>query len=250
MSPAGSESGLKFGPWQGLWLMLGYLASQFLGDFLVNLVWGAGLDIEGVLHHHRPALHPAPGPQVMAWAALLGFVVSAAWALFYVRRRARPLLRRGEATGIAWRAPKLRAYGAAVLAALSAIAFASLMVAMLPPDTSKLTGPMSRLLDAPGFPRMLVEVLAVAGAPLVEEFVFRGAFFAALARGWGARWAGIVTTLLFVALHAPDKAGWWPGFLVIGFLGALLVLLRLRYKSLWPGMLTHFLYNGSFLILS
>jgi membrane protease YdiL (CAAX protease family) len=53
-----------------------------------------------------------------------------------------------------------------------------------------------------------------------------------------------------MALHAPDKAGWWPGFLVIGFLGAVLVALRLRYKSLWPGMLAHFLYNSSFLLLS
>jgi hypothetical protein len=230
--------------------MLGYLAGQFLGNSLSYLGWDAGLGIEAVLHHRRPSLHPVPDPHVMAWGALLGFVVSALWALFYVRHQARPLLRRGEATAIAWRAPKLRGYGAGVLAALSAIAFASLMVAALPPDISKLTGPTSRLLDAPGFPRMAVQMLAVLGAPLVEEFVFRGAFFAALARGWGIRWAGVVTTLLFVALHAPDKAGWWPGFLVIGFLGALLVLLRLRYKSLWPGMLAHFLYNGSFLVLS
>ena len=185
----------------------------------------------------------------MAWGALLGFVLSGLWALVYVRRRARPLLRRGEAGAIAWRAPRLRGYGAGVLAALSAFAFASLMVAALPPDVSRLTGPTSRLLDAPGFPRMAVQMLAVLGAPLVEEFVFRGAFFAALARGWGVRWAGVVTTLLFMALHAPDKAGWWPGFLVIGFLGAMLVALRLRYKSLWPGMLAHFLYNSSFLLL-
>ena len=250
MSPAASESGVRFGPWQGLWLMLGYLAGQFLGNFFIYLGWDAGLGIEAVLHHRRPSVHPAPDPHVMAWGALLGFAVSALWVLFYVRRRARPLLHRGEGTAIAWRAPKLRGYGAGVLAALSAIAFASLMVATLPPDISKLTGPTSRLLDAPGFPRMAVQMLAVLGAPLVEEFLFRGAFFAALARGWGIRWAGVVTTLLFVALHAPDKAGWWPGFLVIGFLGALLVLLRLRYKSLWPGMLAHFLYNGSFLVLS
>jgi membrane protease YdiL (CAAX protease family) len=249
MSTAVSESGSKFGPWQGLWLMLGYLAGQLLGNFLVYLGWGAGLGLQALLHHRRPSFHPEPDAQVMAWGALLGFVVSALWALFYVRRRARPLLRRGEATAIAWRAPKFRAYAAGVLVALSAVVFASLMVAALPPDTSKLTGPMSKLLEAPGFPRMLVQFLAVLGAPLVEEFVFRGAFFAALVRGWGVRWAGIVTTLLFMVLHAPDKASWWPGFLVVGFLGAMLVMLRLRYKSLWPGMLAHFLYNSSFLLL-
>jgi membrane protease YdiL (CAAX protease family) len=250
MSRAVSESGVKFGPWQGLWLMLGYLVGQFLGNVLVYIGSGLGITLDAVFHHRRPLLHPAPDPQVMAWAALLGFVVSALWALFYVRHQARPLLRRGEATAIGWRAPKFAGYGAGLLVALSAIAFATLMVAALPPDVSKLTGPMSKLLEAPGFPRMLVQVLAVAGAPLVEEFVFRGAFFAALARGWGVRWAGVVTTLLFMALHAPDKAGWWPGFLVIGFLGVMLVALRLRYKSLWPGIMAHLLYNSSFLLLS
>jgi len=249
MARAVSESGVTFGPWQGLWLMLGYLLAQFLGNFLVFMGSGDGIGLDAVLHHRRPLFHPAPNAQVMAWAALVGFVISAVWALSYVRLRARPLLRRGEATAIGWRAPKLAAYGAGLLVALSAIAFAFLMVAALPPDVSKLTGPMSRLLDAPGFPRLVVQVLAVAGAPLVEEFVFRGAFFAALARGWGVRWAGVVTTLLFMALHAPDKAGWWPGFLVIGFLGAMLVGLRLRYKSLWPGIMAHLLYNSSFLLL-
>lgn len=250
MTAAASESGVKFGPWQGLWLMAGYLVAQLLGTMAVYTAWGISRGVEAWSHHQKPPAHPSHDANVVACAAVLGFVVSALWAWFYVRHQARPLLRRGEATDIAWRAPRLRAYGAGLLAALAAIAFASLMVAALPPDASKLTGPMSQLLDAPGFPRMVVQLMAVLGAPLVEEFVFRGAFFAALARGWGVRWAALVTTLLFMALHAPDKLGWWPGFLVIGFLGAMLVALRLRYKSLWPGMLAHFLYNSSFLLLS
>ncbi len=250
MTTTDSESGVKFGPWQGLWLMLGYAVAQYVGSFAVYMGWGIGLGLEAGFHHQRPPAHPSPDAQVMAWAALLGFICSALWALFYVRHQARPLLRRGEATSIAWRAPRLQAYGAAIGVTLLAMAFASLMVLIFPPDAAKLTGPMSKLLDVPGLPRITVQILAVLGAPLVEEFIFRGAFFAALARGWGLRWAGIISTLVFMGLHAPDKAGWWPGFLVIGFLGGMLVLLRIRYKSIWPGMLAHFLYNSSLLLLS
>jgi len=244
-----SESGLKFGPLQGLWLLLGYIAAQKIGSLLVSMVWGAGSSFDALVHHHKPLTHPVPGTQQEAWATLIGFIASAAWAIFYVRRVARPLLRRGEATGIAWRPPRMQAYFMAAAAAVLAVIFAVLAVAVLPPDPEQLTGPTSKLLDVPGLPRLVITGLALVGAPVMEEFVFRGAFFAALARGWGAPLAGVIITLVFVALHAPDKIHWWPGFVVIGFLGVLLVLLRLRYKSIWPGMLTHFLYNSSFFFL-
>jgi len=245
-----SESGVKFGPWQGLWLLAGYLVAQLLGYLSVTLVWGIFLGAQAKLHHLPIPTHTEPGPTVMAWATLAGFVLSAWWVFVYTRRRAKPLLRRGEATGIAWRAPKLRAYAAAVAAAALAMVFGGLMFQFFPPDLDKLTGPTSKLLAAPGLPRLTVMLLAMAGAPVVEEFMFRGALFAALARRLSVPLSWILTTGVFMALHAPDKLGWWPGFLAVGFLGALLLVLRLRYRSLWPGMLAHCLYNSSFFFLS
>lgn len=239
----------KFGPLQGLWLVLGYIAAQLAGYVVVAIVWGAGQGIAAALHHHRFPSQGAFSPEQEAWATLIGFLASASWSIWYVRRRARPLLRRGDASGIAWRAPQLQGYLVAVAVAFLAALFAAVAVVTLPPDPDKLTGPTSKLLDTPGLPHTVITVLALVGAPLMEEFVFRGAFFAALAGRWGAVAAGIVTTLLFAALHWADKIHWWPGFVVVGFLGALLVLLRLRYKSLWPGMLAHFLYNASFFFL-
>lgn len=250
MTEVSSESGVKFGPWQGLWLLAGYLVAQVLGYLLVTFVWGIGLGVEAKLRHLPVPTHPEPSPTVMALATLAGFLISAGWVFLYTRRRAKPLLRRGEATGIAWRAPKLKAYGAALAAAMLAMLFGALMFQLFPPDLDKLTGPTSKLLAAPGLPRLTVMLLAMVGAPLVEEFMFRGALFAALARRWSVRISGTLTTLVFVALHAPDKLGWWPGFLAVGFLGALLLVLRVRYRSLWPGMLAHCLYNSSFFLLS
>jgi len=243
MAGARSESGVSFGPWQGLWLLVGYL----VGQTSVAFGWSLFQGFEARLHH-RPV--PQPSPMVMAWETLAGFLLSSAWVFFYTRSRAKPLLRRGGAAGIAWCAPKFRAYGAAVVVALLAILLGAVMFELFPPDLEKLTGPTSKLLAAPGLPRFTVMMLAMAGAPLVEEFTFRGALFAALARRWSVPWAGSVTTLVFVALHAPDKLGWWPGFLAVGFLGALLLVLRLRYRSLWPGMLAHCLYNLSFFFLT
>ena len=250
MTDPRSESGVRFGPWQGLWLLAGYLVAQLLSYLAVTLAWTVYLDVQAKLRHQAMPAHVEPGPTVMAWATLAGFLLSAFWVLFYTRRRAKPLLRRGEATGIAWRAPKLRAYGAAVVVAALSMLFGALMFQLVPPDLDKLTGPTSKLLAAPGLPRLTVMLLAMVGAPVIEEFMFRGALFAALARKFSVRVAGSVTTLVFVALHAPDKLGWWPGFVAVGFLGALLLVLRLRYKSLWPGMLAHCLYNSSFFLLS
>lgn len=250
MAEPHSESGLKFGPWQGLELLVGYLVGQFLGYLSVTLAWPAYLEVQARLQHRSMPAHAEPSPTLMAWATLAGFLLSAWWVVLYTRRRAWPLLRRGEATGIAWRAPKLRAYGAAVMVAMLAMLFGGLMFQLFPPDLGKLTGPTSKLLAAPGLPRLTVMLLAMAGAPVIEEFMFRGVLFAALARRLSVTWAGTLTTGVFVALHAPDKLGWWPGFLAVGFLGALLLVLRLRFKSLWPGMLAHSLYNSSFFLLS
>jgi hypothetical protein len=234
---------VKFGPWQGLWLLAGYLVGQTFAAF----GWGIYEGFEAASHHRSI---PQPSPMVMAWETLAGFLLSAGWVSLYVRHRARPLLWRGGPDGIAWCAPKWRAYGAALLAALLAMLFSGLMFDLFPPDLTKLTGPTSKLLAVPGLPRFTVMFLAMVGAPLVEEFTFRGALFAALARRFGVRWSGTIITLVFVALHAPDKLGWWPGFVAVGFLGVLLLVLRLRYRSLWPGILAHCLYNSSFFLLS
>lgn len=239
----------KFGPWQGVLLVVGYMLAQAAGFILVGLLWGAGQGFQALLHHHRFPPHSGLGIQQEAWATLIGFIASAVWSIGYVWRQARGRIVLGDASGIAMRPARMQAYFAAVGVALLAIVFAYVAVVALPPDLDQLTGPTSKLLDAPGLPHAVITLLALVGAPLMEEFVFRGAFFAALAGRWGAWAAGVLTTLVFTALHWMDKIHWWPGFVVVGFLGALLVLLRLRYKSLWPGMLAHFLYNASFFFL-
>jgi membrane protease YdiL (CAAX protease family) len=240
--------GLKFGPWQAVWLVLGYVGAQYAGSFLVYFGWGLRAGTRGALHSGKLA-GSEPDVQVLAWSVLLGMLLGIAWVLYYLSLRAKPLFTRGDIRGLGWCAPSEPAYVNAALVALAALAFAVIAALAIPPDLHKLGGPLSRLMLAPGLPRTTVLILGVVVAPVIEELTFRGAMFAALLRRFSVATAGAVTTLTFVAGHAPDKIHYWPGFIIVGVLGVMLLGLRIRYRSLWPGMLAHFLYNSVSLLL-
>lgn len=79
-------------------------------------------------------------------------------------------------------------------------------------------------------------------APILEEWVFRGAVLATAVR-YTPTWVAVVSSsLLFMAMHLSYQA--YPMVLVYVFLlGMWLGFLRSRSGSLWPSMLTHGLNN-------
>ncbi len=95
--------------------------------------------------------------------------------------------------------------------------------------------------------------------PLVEEFFFHGlvlvAVYTAVRRMAGdKRLAGVAALLLstglFVLAHAVLAPLAWPtavSLALVGLVGGLLVLLTGR---LWPAVLSHVVYNASFLALA
>ena len=85
-------------------------------------------------------------------------------------------------------------------------------------------------------------------APPLEEFVFRGGVFAALATRYSPLTAGIVTTLIFVAVHAPEKIYYPPGFIDVGLMAAAAAWMRVKFGSIRPGILLHVLYNAGLLL--
>lgn len=237
----------KFGPWQGLWLIGGYLLASFLGSLLTGLAWGIGIGIQAGIRGVAPAVSK-PGIGVLAWSVLTGSLCAAAWGVFYTRQRASPLLSVGEARGIGWRRPAAQGYVTALALAMILVAAVWGLEKLMPPDLSDLTGPMERLSGSHGWPRVVFILLALVVAPPVEEFVFRGALFASLSR-FGVVAATLLTTLVFVLFHAADKIHYWPGFVDVALLGLAAVFLRLRYRSLWPAILLHFLYNAALIFL-
>lgn len=237
--------------WYALWLVLGYVFAQFAGSVLAGLVWGVGVAVKAGLHGSSIPAHLHPSIDVLAWSVALGMLLGAAWAAAFSWRYAKSWIREAGATGIAWCPASWRGgYG---IASLLAVLLAGLAIAVehfLPANPGQLTGPMQQLEASHGLPHVLFVLMVIAIAPPLEEFIFRGVAFAAVVRGFGTVTATITTTLAFVALHAADKIHYWPGFLLVACLALAAVFLRLRYQSLWPGILLHVGYNSLLIFLS
>jgi membrane protease YdiL (CAAX protease family) len=85
-------------------------------------------------------------------------------------------------------------------------------------------------------------LVAVVGAPLSEEFLFRGFLQPALTKRLGFAGAAVVTTAAWTALHASYSAvGLGEVFLV----GLVLSWLLWQTGSLWVPILCHGVYNGA-----
>lgn len=94
--------------------------------------------------------------------------------------------------------------------------------------------------DALGWPRWTAFVIISVAPGVVEEIAFRGIILGRLERVLSARDALLIQAALFAVLHLS------PFVFVSHFvIGLLLGRLRVRTKSLYPGMLVHMVYNGA-----
>jgi membrane protease YdiL (CAAX protease family) len=197
---------------------------------------------------HGPPRFPGAGAGANILAVLAGSLAAAGWSIWYIGRRGKTLLHDAGPAGIAWCASSRASYGVAVLLAGLIILIAVGLAHFLPPDAARLANlPDAKLYSAQGWPAAGLLVLAVGIAPPLEEFVFRGGVFAALATRVSPLTAGIVTTLVFVAVHAPEKIHYPPGFVDVGMMAAAAAWMRVRFGSIRPGILLHVLYNAGLL---
>lgn len=95
------------------------------------------------------------------------------------------------------------------------------------------------LLTCPWSVVALVAFFAVAVAPLVEEMLFRRIIFGLIGTYCGVWPALVATSALFGLVH--DARVQFPALFL---LGAVLQLLYLRYRSLWPSILLHAANNA------
>lgn len=95
------------------------------------------------------------------------------------------------------------------------------------------------LLTCPWNVVALVAFFAVVVAPLVEEMLFRRIIFGLIGTHCGIWPALVATSALFALVH--DARVQFPALFL---LGAVLQLLYLRYRSLWPSILLHAANNA------
>lgn len=238
---------LPLGPWQAVWALLGFmamLAAGGLGSYNILILANLGLDAAHAGWHADLS-----GRDALLAAACGGEAAAALWISWVLHRAGPAQLANGAATGIAWRAASSRAYGAAWLCAVAIIAIVIGLFHIVPPDLRALEDlPSAQLFKGGGWELLPLLALVMLVGPVVEELVFRGVAFAGFARRFGPVWAAAITTLIFIAVHAPEKLHYPPGFLDVGLMAVAACWLRVKFASIRPGILLHVLYNAGLIL--
>jgi len=226
-----------FGLAQGIWGMAGFVITMVAaGALAANLLV---IENFALIARHADARVDLTGAPFVQAATCAGELGAALFVVWYLRR-----LGPANATALAWRPAPPGAYAAATACGLAIIAIVLTMFHFIPPDASKLADlPMAKLFT--GSAIAVLPVLVVAGllGPVLEEIVFRGIAFGGIATRLGPVWAGVITSVIFIVAHYPEKKYYLPGFFDVGLFALAAVLLRLKFGSIRPGIWMHILYN-------
>jgi membrane protease YdiL (CAAX protease family) len=218
-----------------------YFLSQLLAALCIGVIGGVmGLDDEQLTEE----LRSNPAFQfvfiLFVEALTLGFLY------FFMKRRSTPW------KAIGWVKPKPRDIGYTLLGFVTYFVIYAFivfnLVEMLFPQVD--TGQPQQL----GFdtaisgPALLFVFLSlVILPPLVEEILVRGFLFTGLKQKMNVLVAAIVTSIVFAAAHLQWGSGaplLWAAAADTFTLSMVLVWLRHKTGSLWPGIGVHFIKNG------
>jgi CAAX protease family protein len=92
--------------------------------------------------------------------------------------------------------------------------------------------------------RYLLSFFAVATAPFVEEFIYRGVLYAPLQRLVGVPGAVAIVLVLFTVIHVPQYRSNLGVIAAVGLLSVALTLVRAYSRRLLPCIVIHLVFNG------
>ena len=101
-----------------------------------------------------------------------------------------------------------------------------------------------QLIESSQGARLAIVAIAVLGAPLVEEIVYRGVVYPALERAFGVAQAVVGVAALFALVHVPQ---YWnnPGLITgLALLSIALTIVRARTGSVLPCFIIHLVFNS------
>jgi membrane protease YdiL (CAAX protease family) len=112
------------------------------------------------------------------------------------------------------------------------------------------TTPLGNALTSGGPIAVLFFVgMAILTAPFLEEMIFRGYFFTVISQVKGNVFSIWCITLVFALFHVGQLWKDWLAIVLIFCVGLCLTLLRSWTGSIIPGIITHFLYNTSMVVV-
>jgi len=183
-------------------------------------------------------------------ATLIGSLVGSVVALRMTRRSFPGSVAAGALKPLGWSAATPRTLAANVLlGSLIAAGVEFLLIRSFPPHSGQSFGPVVQAAATPGLSRLGWALVALALAPPIEEFLFRGILLSGFTTTWGLTAAILLSSALFILFHVPDTRTYWPALAGISLLTAATVAVRLSTKALLPAIALHFGYNLFLVVL-
>lgn len=237
-----SQTSIHLNPWWGAWsafLIVGcFYVVQALGIFMVPVVWGAVAGMAG-------GIEGGAEIWLLPLSLCMGTMGAMVVSMYVATRRATPSIDTAWFGKLLGKSCDFRnLWRFSLLGLVLALGFvACTEYGVLPPDD--LPQPLFDAMISAPLPLQIGWALMFVGLfPVVEEVLFRGFLFTGLSQSWGPSVAGVMTTMLFVAVHMPKVLEYWPALLAVSLIGALTVLVRMRTGILAPGIALHSTYNG------
>lgn len=228
------------GLWRVLWSLLLYLV---VVPFAVALPFGIAHGVMAAMHGdaHAPGKLAPLAQQSLLLSSLAAASVVTLW---YVRRHWRALWRDGSPQGVGyrtvtWKPLLLGVVLGATVQIIGALATLAIYHGHPPRQTI-----VADVLHMPADLRWLALPLIALLVPVVEETLFRGILLAGLVRHMSVGLSATLVTALFVLAHLPGVHGHIEMLTTIVLLAVGTMWLRLRYRSIYPGMAAHMACNA------
>lgn len=146
-----------------------------------------------------------------------------------------------ESLGWHWAGRSVLYWSLVSLGVVASIMIASNFLLRWLPDRPS---PFEEMLRSSPSVRIATVVLAIVGAPLVEEIVYRGVLYSGLRKRLSGTAAVLGVTVIFVAVHVPQYLGAWRSIAGLTLLSLALTIVRARTSSVLPSFLIHLLNNA------
>jgi membrane protease YdiL (CAAX protease family) len=235
------EGRSPLGPLKAFLVLLAFFGAQLVAGLVIGMAGGIWFMVKR--GDTGPAVIAEAQRAVVMPAMVVGLAVGGLVALgvtWFIFRGSRPPRLRS----LGWSSASRRDMLVAGLAGVGlAVFYLFGLVSHIPPDPGRRWGFMVQTASSGGWPRHLWAALALAIAPPVEEFVFRGVLFTGLSRSWSVGASGMLVTLLFVATHLTEAWGYAPAIVCITAVGTAALIARILTKSLAPAVALHAGYN-------